>query len=72
MRYEQKKYTGIEKSKPEIKIEHLHNAKSTKSKATRMKQKHILKYEVTLMSQTSTELNVKLSIIDTLNQKCGN
>ena len=67
-----KKITRIEKSKPEIKIEYLHNAKSTKCNPTHMKQKNILKCAVTLMLQTSTELNAKLSIIDTLNQKCGN
>ena len=33
-----------------------------------MKQKNILKCKVTLMSQTSTELNAELSSIDTLNQ----
>ena len=33
-----------------------------------MKQKNILKYTVTFMSQTSTEFNAKLSVIDTLNQ----
>ena len=58
----------FEKSKLEIKNEYLHE----KNKKLHIKQKSILKCKARLTSQSSTELNAKLSIIDTLSKRCGN
>ena len=58
----------FENSKCENKNRAFAKGKEHESKSTHMKQKNMLKCIVTLMSQTNTELNAKLSFIGNLNK----